>query len=237
MTTAQIKASLALWQRRLAVREKLQATAHRDLDKARAAGAHPRQSLVDRAAQRDLQVKEAHGRIALRRKQLRGKHKHAVREPAHSTRSTPNQSSRGGADIRVIVVHDTEGGFDGSVNWLCNSAAQASAHVVVSKRGESVRLVADSAKAWHVANDNPFTLGIEQEGYATQTHWPDAQIREVAKWLAYWSQEHDIPLRHSTVHGVCQHKDLGAAGGGHHDCGEHYPFARLLDLAQGYRGA
>jgi hypothetical protein len=31
---------------------------------------------------------------------------------------------------------------------------------------------------------------------------------------------------------VCQHSDLGAAGGGHHDCGPGYPFDRVLAMAR-----
>ena len=33
--------------------------------------------------------------------------------------------------------------------------------------------------------------------------------------------------------GVCQHVDLGARGGGHHDCGPGFPMDRVLDMARG----
>ena len=79
---------------------------------------------------------------------------------------------------------------------------------------------------------NSKALGIEQIGYATQTSWPDAQLRTVAQYVAYWSQKYDIPLVQSTTRGVCQHKDLGAAGGGHTDCGPSYPFDRVLKMAR-----
>jgi hypothetical protein len=38
------------------------------------------------------------------------------------------------------------------------------------------------------------------------------------------------------VHGVCQHVDLGAAGGGHHDCGSAYPFEAVLAMARDRAG-
>jgi N-acetyl-anhydromuramyl-L-alanine amidase AmpD len=99
------------------------------------------------------------------------------------------------------VLHSTEGNYDGAVSWLCNPQARASAHIVVGARGQTTRLVPDARKAWHVAADNPDTLGIEQEGYASQTAWPDAQLETVAQWLAWWGRKYGIPLEHSTSTG------------------------------------
>ena len=61
---------------------------------------------------------------------------------------------------------------------------------------------------------------------------PEAQLRNTAAWIAHWSRKHGIPIRHSTEHGVCQHKDLGAAGGGHSDCGPNYRFKKVLSMAK-----
>ena len=178
-----------------------------------------------------LAKKIASATRVIKRHTVKGK----VREPKHSTRRSPNQSSRGGVKPRVIVLHSTEGGYQGSIAWLCNPAAQASAHIVIGKDGSTTRLVEDAAKAWHVANDNPFTLGIEQEGKASQSSWPAAQLRETAKWIAWWSKKYGIPITHSTSKGVCRHSDLGAAGGGHHDPGKAYPLAKVLSMARNYR--
>lgn len=242
MTTVHLKASLALWRRRLAARHKLQVTAHQDLDEARAKGKHPRQDLLDRANLRDKQVTEAKDRIELRQKQLDAKHKGTVRRPGEQIRrNVACQSSRGGVKPRVIVLHDTEGAnlpgirdLQGLGDFFDRISTQASAHVGVDAEGNAARYVNDSAKAWHVAAFNPQSLGIEQIGFATQKDWPDAQLHKSAKYIAYWAKTYDIPITHSTSHGVCMHSDLGAAGGGHHDPGAPYPFDHVLGLARDY---
>lgn len=84
-------------------------------------------------------------------------------------RASPN---RGGALSPVgIVVHDTAGDIDGagSVNWLCNRAARASAHLVVHRDGRVTQLVPFNVIAWHAgiscwqgrSGCNGFSIGIE----------------------------------------------------------------------------
>ena len=149
-----------------------------------------------------------------------------------------NQSDRIGGEkaISLIVVHDTEGGtIDGIHSWFNNPRSLASSHVLVDKDGASVQFVPDARKAWHVMAFNSRALGIEQIGFATQDSWPEQQLIKTAEYIAYWSRKYGIPITHSTSHGVCQHKDLGVAGGGHDDCGPAYPFAHVLALARAMR--
>lgn len=152
--------------------------------------------------------------------------------------SVVNQSDRiGGVEgIDLIVLHDTEGGtLDGIRSWFDNVKSKVSAHVVVDRDGRSIRCVPDERKAWHVASFNSRALGIEQIGFATQTKWPEEQLLKTAEYIAYWSRKYGIPIVHSTTNGVCQHRDLGQAGGGHDDCGNAYPFAHVLALARAMR--
>lgn len=149
---------------------------------------------------------------------------------------SPNQQSRNGVTPRLIVLHSTESvGFpDG---WFMNPDANASSNVCVGQTGVSHRYVADERKAWAQAAFNSVALSIEQCGFAAQTHWPDAQVKKAAKYCAYWSKKYGIQLDHRASpggNGVCEHADLGQAGGGHHDPGEHYPFDELLHHARYY---
>jgi hypothetical protein len=171
-----------------------------------------------------------------------------AREPARGpapaiTANVRNQSSRGGLKPRIIVLHTTEGhnrpglaDLQGLVRFFDNPAAQVSAHVANDAEGNDARIVPDDAKAWTQAAFNSVALSIEQIGLAAQTTWPRAQLANTARWIAHWSRRWDIPLVHSTTRGVCQHVDLGAAGGGHHDCGGAYPFELVLGLARELRG-
>jgi N-acetyl-anhydromuramyl-L-alanine amidase AmpD len=163
-----------------------------------------------------------------------------VRRPYERVKmNVVNQSSRNGDTPQLIVIHDTE-----SLNhlgdadlkaigaWFDNPKAQASAHVCVDAEGRSAQYVPDDRKAWHVAWFNSRSLGIEQIGVATQTFWPEAQVKKAAKYVAYWSKKYGIPI---DAEHVVTHASLGAAGGGHHDPGSAYPMEKLRYHARYYR--
>jgi hypothetical protein len=163
------------------------------------------------------------------------------------TRLVRNRSSRNGTRPRLIVLHTTEGDnhsgirdLEGLAGWFDNPAAQASSHVGIDAEGNCVRMVPDDEKAWTQAAFNPQALSIEQVGHARFTrrfwilHYRRGHNR-VAKQLARWSIKYDIPLERSASHGVCQHSELGAAGGGHRDCGPGYPFGYVLWRAKRHK--
>ena len=94
---------------------------------------------------------------------------------------------------------------------------------------------------------NPVALSIEMIGYAAFSDkiWGSRrkQREKVAKYLAYWSAAHGIPLKRARVDkrtgavkrpGVTTHNALGAIGGGHHDPGRFFPMHRTLVLARKY---
>lgn len=144
-----------------------------------------------------------------------------------------NYSSRQGVTPRLIVLHCTEGGTLQSVGDMFDDPdSQASSHRGNDAAGNRVLWVRDENKAWTQASYNPQSLSIEQCGFASQKVWPDPQLIATAADIAEWSKKYSIPIRHSTSNGVCQHKDLGAAGGGHDDCGPNYPFDKVLELAR-----
>lgn len=244
MTLAALKASLALWKRRLDSRKKLLVAANQDLLEARAADVHPRQNFIDKAVLREKQVAEAEANVVKREKQIAAKSAGSVHRPAERiSTNVRNQSSRNGVKPTLIVLHDTEGAnipnsiadLQGLAHWFDNPAAQASSHVGVDSDGFSAKFVDDAAKAWAQMAYNSKALSIEQVGFATQKDWPEAQLNKVAMYLAYWSKKYDIPLVRSTEHGVCQHRDLGAAGGGHHDVSATYPIDKVIAKAKAYR--
>lgn len=84
-------------------------------------------------------------------------------------RQTPN----GGAPLvpQGIICHDTAGDLPGkgSVNWLTDPAAKASAHFVIGYDGSITQLQALNRQCWHAGasqyrgrqNCNGFTIGIE----------------------------------------------------------------------------
>lgn len=242
MTTTALKVSLAFWKRRYAARVKLRSRARQDLLEARSADEHPRQVLVNRKILREKQAEDALRRIKQREKQIDAKAKGKVHEPICRVKmNVACQSSRNGVRPRRIVLHDTEGAnivgirdLAGLGGYFDRIVTQASSNVANDAEGNSARFVPDARKAWAQASYNPDSLSVEQIGFASQTSWSEPQLRSTAKWIAYWSKKYGIPIVFSTVHGVCQHSDLGVAGGNHKDCGPKYPFERVLTMARGY---
>ena len=92
-------------------------------------------------------------------------------------KQSPNfKSGRNGKKIIAIVNHITAGLMPGTLSWLCNPQAKASAHYLVCKDGSIYQLVKDTDTAYHAGivnkpnwslydgtNPNRYTIGIEFE--------------------------------------------------------------------------
>lgn len=64
------------------------------------------------------------------------------------SKSNNHFEGRSGWFADTIVCHITQGGFEGSVGWLCNPASGVSAHAVVARDGRIERLVDYKDGAW-----------------------------------------------------------------------------------------
>jgi len=83
-----------------------------------------------------------------------------------------NYSTSRGASISAVVIHDVEGSYAGCISWFQNCSSSVSAHYVVrSSDGQITQMVLEQYKAWHVGIHNPYTIGIEHEGYQAQPGW------------------------------------------------------------------
>lgn len=128
-------------------------------------------------------------------------------------RKSPNyQEGRGGRKIIAIVNHITAGLCPGCVDWMCDPAARASAHYVVTKTGLIYQLVRDEDTAWHAGvvnkpnwplydgtNPNKYTLGIEHEALVgeglTEVQYQASlwlHLRLVNKWSLTPDRDHII---------------------------------------------
>lgn len=120
--------------------------------------------------------------------------------------TTPNQRERLCRNTNVmwkpdiIAIHMLQGYYESGIGWLKNIISQASAHFVVSKKGEITQLVDLGNMAWHAGayvnptarivkermptQPNAYTVGIELEGFLkdAQGAIPDAQMQALI-WL------------------------------------------------------
>lgn len=146
--------------------------------------------------------------------------------PLLKTKWSPNHSSRNGQKVHLVVLHDTEGGYEGSVSWLCNPKAQASAHVVVREDGcEATQLVKWDEKAWACMAFNSVSDNIELAGFHDKLGVKE--LRVAARIVAFRLKERGLPPKWSRTGkepGFCRHYDLGLAGGGHSDPSKSLPY-------------
>lgn len=165
-------------------------------------------------------------------------------------RTVRNGSQRApGQRVDQAGVHTTESGdvkgisdVVGMVGYFDRAGIDASSTVVNDAEGNSGRCLPDSMKPWTQAAYNGRAVTIEQIARAAFTRkvWfsRTPQLDETARWLAYWSIKHPIPLKHvldPDAPGVHGHKSYGAAGGGHVDPGPNYPWRYVMARARVYR--
>lgn len=84
--------------------------------------------------------------------------------------ASPNYSRGKTLQPDYIIIHYTAGSSaDASIRWLCNSQANASAHIVIGRDGEITQLVNFNKVAWHAGRSswddknylNSYSIGIE----------------------------------------------------------------------------
>lgn len=121
----------------------------------------------------------------------------------------------------LFVFHVMEGSYAGSVAWLCDPNARASATYCMPKDGSEVtQLVPSSMKAWAQILGNSKGCSLEIEGFTAQG-MPDQTVSAAALIAAWHCVAYDIPpvwARGGNGRGLAQHIDGGDPWGGHHDC-------------------
>jgi N-acetyl-anhydromuramyl-L-alanine amidase AmpD len=82
-----------------------------------------------------------------------------------------NYSSRSGTAISAVTIHTVQGSYAGAVSWAQNCQAGVSYHYVVRRSdGQITQMLCEAVKGWHVGSENPYTIGIEHEGYVTDAN-------------------------------------------------------------------
>lgn len=138
---------------------------------------------------------------------------------------TPNESSRHGVKVDLLVWHETAGSYAGSIAWLEKPVARASAHLVIREDGgECTQLVHLADKAWHAEAYNARSVGVEHANTTAKGYASAVQLAVSARIFGWLCLRLGVPPRWARAGvgpGICRHLDLGLAGGGHLNCGVH----------------
>jgi hypothetical protein len=163
---------------------------------------------------------------------------------------TPTSYYSSGGSKRLLVIHTMEGFTGPNGAYDCAKYFQgnvgASSHVCIdNNRGKIWEGVARTNSAWTVCNFNSVSISAEQSGYASwsKSYWlanRDAQLHNMADWIAEESKKTGIPLRllssseaQGGGKGVTFHSRLGSTGCGHSDPGDGFPIQEVLSWAGG----
>lgn len=125
----------------------------------------------------------------------------AIWNPAASC----NYGSRGTTAISAVTIHTVQGSYAGCISWFQNCNAGVSAHYVIrSSDGQVTQMVPEANRAFHVGSENPYTVGIEHEGFVNDPSWYTmAMYQSSANLVKYLAAKHSInPL--STYKGTAQ---------------------------------
>jgi AmpD protein len=143
-------------------------------------------------------------------------------------------------DIRSVVWHSMECSMDQALERWNDPTASASAHLAILRDGSVVLTVPLDNIAWHAGTDasigrtafwqrtniNPFSVGIELEGFAA-TGFTPRQVRaarRVADWL---TARYHIPREHTRdqIDGHHMHSELSNQ---RHDPGPTFSWRAVL---------
>jgi N-acetyl-anhydromuramyl-L-alanine amidase AmpD len=144
--------------------------------------------------------------------------------------------------IRLIVIHVTDGSFLGTLSWLRNPLAHASTNFVVSRAGQIAELVPKRDIAWHAGNwaVNKESVGIEHEGTTdSPVGFTTAEYRASARLVAYLVRTSFIPIDREHIIGHSQVPDptdplLGGGIDNDTDPGPFWSWTRYLRLVRQY---
>lgn len=128
----------------------------------------------------------------------------------------------------VVVCHITEGTYEGAVSWLKNPYSKASAHFVVSRKGEITQIVNIKDTAWangtsytplikecstskvvkkRTTNANLYTVSIEHEGVFAQTKGKLTNAQEEATTWLIGHIDSEIKRIYGEEHGILFDRD------------------------------
>ena len=144
--------------------------------------------------------------------------------------------------IKLVVIHSTEGSTAEGGAATLSSQSDVSAHLCVGQ-GVTYRIVPEHLGSCTVREANPWTLNIEQAGFAAWSRkaWLRRfdTVKRAAFWTAHWQLKYNILKRYRSTkalnagktHGWTTHAALARSkwsSSTHTDPGPNYPlFGRV----------
>lgn len=138
--------------------------------------------------------------------------------------------------IKYIVVHDTEGSWEGVLNLVQDPTYVSWNYTLRSTDGHIAQHVKAKDVAWHAGNwyINAKSIGLEHEGFlANPDAWyTEAMYRSSARLVKYLSAKYRIPLdrQHILGHDNVPGPTTSTVSGMHTDPGPYWDWRHYFEL-------
>ncbi|MFF0200418.1 N-acetylmuramoyl-L-alanine amidase [Streptomyces sp. NPDC005017] len=138
--------------------------------------------------------------------------------------------------IRYIVVHDTEGGWEGVLRLVQDPTYVSWNYSLRSTDGHIAQHVKAKDVAWHAGNwyVNAKSVGLEHEGFLAypDSWYTEAMYRSSARLVRYLARRYDIPLdrQHILGHDTVPGPTTATVRGMHTDPGPYWDWAHYFQL-------
>ncbi|MFB7331136.1 N-acetylmuramoyl-L-alanine amidase [Streptomyces adustus] len=138
--------------------------------------------------------------------------------------------------IRYIVIHDTEGAWDGTISLVQDPTYVSWNYTLRSTDGHIAQHVKAKDVAWHAGNwyINAKSIGLEHEGFlaAPDTWYTEAMYRSSARLVKYLATKYGIPLdrQHILGHDTVPGPTTATVPGMHTDPGPYWDWRHYFEL-------
>ncbi|MGY3200237.1 N-acetylmuramoyl-L-alanine amidase [Streptomyces sp. TE5632] len=138
--------------------------------------------------------------------------------------------------IRYIVVHDTEGAWEGVLDMVRDPTYVSWNYSLRSTDGHIAQHVKAKDITWHAGNwyVNAGSIGLEHEGFLAEPDawYTEAMYRSSARLVRYLAEKYDIPLdrQHILGHDTVPGPTTEAVSGMHTDPGPYWDWAHYFAL-------
>ncbi|MEV7192080.1 N-acetylmuramoyl-L-alanine amidase [Streptomyces sp. NPDC093510] len=138
--------------------------------------------------------------------------------------------------IDSIIVHDTEGRWEGVLNMVQDPTYVSWQYTLRSTDGHIAQHVKAKDVAWHAGNwyVNAKSIGLEHEGFLTapDTWYTEAMYRSSARLVKYLAKKYGIPLdrQHILGHDNVQGTVPSSIPGMHTDPGPYWDWQHYFQL-------
>ncbi|MFC5954499.1 N-acetylmuramoyl-L-alanine amidase [Streptomyces pratens] len=138
--------------------------------------------------------------------------------------------------IRYIVVHDTEGAWEGVLAMVQDPTYVSWHYSLRSTDGHIAQHVKAKDVAWHAGNwyVNAGSIGLEHEGFLSEPDawYTEAMYRSSARLVRYLAEKYDIPLdrQHILGHDTVPGTTAATVPGMHTDPGPYWDWAHYFEL-------